>query len=158
MADVNLSYGRLSAVPSDVQFSIFLNAGPDTLDNLCRNEVFFRYCQNNQYLMQYVLERNPELLTAENGFIFAAEQLRSQLLSKFVAERWIETVNPEDQLIDYNNMGGGTRRALVRNRPKFIKPELINFLSLLSYICQPSKFSLVYCPSFVNPQKFLLLY
>ena len=130
MADVNLSYGRLSAIPSDVQFSIFLNTPPDSLDDLCQNDIFFQWCRNSEYLMQYINNINPQLLINVDGFIIAADQLVSRLLSKFLSERWINTVDMLDQAIKFDTTDDISDRRWqiqISRRPRFVRPEIVDF-------------------------------
>lgn len=54
-------YGRLGQIPTDIHYSIVYNAPPDTLDDLCQNEVFSKWCHDPRFLAEYCSRLNPDL-------------------------------------------------------------------------------------------------
>lgn len=94
-------YGRLSEVPTDIQYSIFLNAPADTLDDLCENDLFFQWCHNDRALLAYVSHNFPRLLNRPDGSIIAILKFKSKLLSNYLLDQYIHRpfvpVKPEDK-------------------------------------------------------------
>lgn len=119
-------YGRLSLVPTDIRFTIFLNTPPDALDSVCRNDIFNHWCQDITVMTKYVERRDLELLQRADGFLIAANDLGSVTLSHFLTDSYLNNIDPNEIKINYNYPMG--KRIIYR--PKYLSTDsqpLINF-------------------------------
>lgn len=117
-------YGYLTQIPTDVQYSIFLNAPSDTLDDLCQNSPFFDWCQNDRALLAYVTRLDHTLLEDANGFIRAVLEYRSALLSKFLTDQWLNQISPIPEPDSFDT----DHRQLSIGLPRFVNEDFVNFV------------------------------
>lgn len=89
-------YGRLAEIPLDIQYSIFLNAPADTLDDLCQRQLFVPWCQEPKYLEAYLQHQYPDLLKVPEAPLVAITNLHSKLLSMYLLDRVVHTIEPID--------------------------------------------------------------